>query len=215
MISKEQAETIKKQLIDNLEYFPEEKRDFIQKKVMQMDEKELFEFLKQNKLIQDQQQSPVPTQSPPQPTQTPTQPQQQCLFCSILQDKIPTYKIDENKTSLAILEINPISKGHSLIIPKKHDAKEKIPTSSFSLAKKIAKKIKSKFKPIDVKISVNQIMGHSLIEVIPFYDDTDPNKKQKAPEEELKKLQNKLEKKTRKKTRKKSKSLPKLKPRIP
>ena len=77
-----------------------------------------------------------------------------CIFCSILSESIPSYKIDENKDSIAILEINPVSKAHALIIPKEHiSTSEKIPQTAFSLAKKIVKKIKTKFKPKDVSIS--------------------------------------------------------------
>jgi len=43
-----------------------------------------------------------------------------CIFCKIVKGEIPCYKIYEDKNFLAFLDIQPISKGHTLIIPKKH-----------------------------------------------------------------------------------------------
>ncbi len=43
-----------------------------------------------------------------------------CLFCQINQKKIPAYVVAEDKYCLAFLDINPASKGHTLIITKNH-----------------------------------------------------------------------------------------------
>lgn len=43
-----------------------------------------------------------------------------CVFCKIVNDKISAKKILETKNVLCFLDINPIAKGHCLIIPKKH-----------------------------------------------------------------------------------------------
>jgi histidine triad (HIT) family protein len=45
-----------------------------------------------------------------------------CIFCKIIAGEIPSKKVFEDQIILAILDINPISEGHSLIIPKKHIA---------------------------------------------------------------------------------------------
>lgn len=225
MLSKEQADAIKKQLLQQLDKFPEEQRDFIKNKVISMNEKDFEQFLIQNKLIQPQENQSQQTQE--QPTQQTQEQEQQCIFCSIIQNKIPSYKLDENKDNIAILEINPISKAHTLIIPKEHIIETtKIPSSSFTLAKKIAKKIKSKYKPDEIKISSTKMFNHSLVEIIPLYPDTDINKRTKASEEQLKTLQKELEHHKRKPTNKKQKTtqnnqntpksnLPQLQPRIP
>lgn len=41
-----------------------------------------------------------------------------CIFCKIIKGAIPSFKIFENSTALAFFDINPISSGHALIIPK-------------------------------------------------------------------------------------------------
>ena len=46
-----------------------------------------------------------------------------CIFCKIVEGKIPSRKITETERSLAFLDAFPLTKGHALIIPKKHYAK--------------------------------------------------------------------------------------------
>lgn len=43
-----------------------------------------------------------------------------CIFCKIIAQEIPCHKIYEDEYLLAFLDINPVSYGHTLIIPKKH-----------------------------------------------------------------------------------------------
>ena len=43
-----------------------------------------------------------------------------CVFCKIVKGEIPCYKVYEDSNCLAFLDIEPFSKGHLLIIPKKH-----------------------------------------------------------------------------------------------
>ena len=43
-----------------------------------------------------------------------------CLFCKIIKGEIPSHKIYEDADTFAFLDIGPVSKGHTLIIPKNH-----------------------------------------------------------------------------------------------
>ena len=43
-----------------------------------------------------------------------------CIFCKIVKGEIPSFKIYENDQVFAFEDINPISLGHTLIVPKKH-----------------------------------------------------------------------------------------------
>ena len=45
-----------------------------------------------------------------------------CLFCKIISKEIPSYILYEDDEILVFLDINPITKGHALFIPKKHIA---------------------------------------------------------------------------------------------
>ncbi len=209
MLSKEQSEEIKKQLLLQVDKLPQENKEQIKKYISKLNGEQLEEFLKQNKI---QIQQPGVTEGA-----APLAKETQCIFCSIIKNQIPSNKIAENKKSIAILEINPLSKGHSLILPIEHTTIEKIPRQALSLAQKITKKIKTKLKPEDVKIETSSFQGHAIINVIPFYKDVPP-KKEKASEQELQKLQSKLEtkKKAPKTIRvKKISKLPEVSFRIP
>ena len=43
-----------------------------------------------------------------------------CIFCAIAAGEIPSFKVYEDDEVLAYLDINPFSKGHTLVIPKSH-----------------------------------------------------------------------------------------------
>jgi histidine triad (HIT) family protein len=45
-----------------------------------------------------------------------------CIFCKIIRGEIPSARVLETETVLAFLDINPVSKGHTLVIPKAHYA---------------------------------------------------------------------------------------------
>ena len=208
-LSKEQMEVVKKQLLKQIESSQLENKEQIKEHIQSLDEEQLEEFLKQNK---------IELSNPESEKATP-----KCIFCSIVNNEIQGYKIAENKNAVAILEINPLSKGHALIIPNEHKTIDKLPKSSLSLAQKIAKKIKKKLKPEDVKIETASIQEHAIINVIPFYKNQKVEKR-KASEEELKELQSALQAKKRSPRKKNPeanlakesiKNLPKISFRIP
>jgi len=43
-----------------------------------------------------------------------------CIFCKIVSGKVPVYKVYEDDNTLAFLDVHPLSKGHTLVIPKIH-----------------------------------------------------------------------------------------------
>jgi histidine triad (HIT) family protein len=43
-----------------------------------------------------------------------------CIFCKIVAGTIPSTKVHEDEDTLAFLDIGPVVKGHTLVIPKKH-----------------------------------------------------------------------------------------------
>lgn len=196
-ITPEQAAEIKEHLLKQLDNFPEDKREEIAKQVNAMTEEQIEAFVKQNKL---------------------THLGDQCIFCSIVANKTPSYKIAEDKNFIAILEINPLSKGHILIVPKEH--LEKIPESAQSLIQEISTKLKERYSPQEIKIKEIKIMNHAILEIIPIYGDE--TEKHEASEEELTQLKEELTKPSEKKQQSLPKEetkpierIPILKPRIP
>lgn len=43
-----------------------------------------------------------------------------CIFCKIIKKEIPSYTIYEDELIKVFLDVNPVSNGHMLVIPKKH-----------------------------------------------------------------------------------------------
>lgn len=193
-ITEEEASKIKEHLSTQLENFPEDKRSQIKEQINSMTTEQVEIFIKQNGL---------------------THLGGQCIFCSIIANKTPSFKIASDNDNIAILELSPLSKGHTLIVPKEH--LDKVPESARNFAQEISKKLQKKFNPNEIKINELQIMKHALIEVIPIYGDE--SEKRQATEEELKILQEEILKPEEIKIEKESKpakeDIPILPPRIP
>ena len=43
-----------------------------------------------------------------------------CIFCQIIEGEIPSYTVYEDETTYAFLDVNPLSRGHTLVIPREH-----------------------------------------------------------------------------------------------
>ena len=183
MLPEEQLPQIKQQIIQQIESnFPEDKKPSAIEQVNSMGPEELEQFLIQNNLVKT---SGEGKNLPPQ-----------CIFCSIVSGKVQSQKIDESEEAVAVLEINPISKGHTLIIPKQHiESKDKIPKSILIFAKQIAEKIKAKLNPKDISISSANMFGHEIINILPVYEDeTLQSQKHQASPEELEEVLRKINK---------------------
>jgi histidine triad (HIT) family protein len=96
---------------------------------------------------------------------------QKGIFRSIVDGEIKSFVITESKDAIAVLDIKPISKGHSIIIPKKPVVEAKsLPNSCFSLAKKIAKKTSKKLNAKSSEIQTEYKFGEMILNIIPIYD---------------------------------------------
>ena len=70
------------------------------------------------------------------------------IFTRIVNGEIPCYRVAETEDYLAFLDINPLRKGHTLVIPKKEvdylfDLDEETYTGLFTFAKKVAKAVEA------------------------------------------------------------------------
>ncbi|KAF8333506.1 HIT-like protein [Cantharellus anzutake] len=65
-----------------------------------------------------------------------------CIFCKIIKGEIPALKLVETEKVISFLDINPLAKGHSLVIPKYHAEKfHELPDDYVSDVLPVAKKI--------------------------------------------------------------------------
>ena len=84
----------------------------------------------------------------------------QCIFCKIINKEIPGHILFENEHVLAFLDISQTTKGHTLIIPKKHvedvfSMNEEDMTHVFSVVPKIANALKTTFNAEGMNIVNN------------------------------------------------------------
>ena len=109
---------------------------------------------------------------------------QNCIFCKIIQGEIPSAKVYEDEEVFAFLDISQVTKGHTLIIPKKHveniyETNEEIASSLFARVPKIANALKKAYQPAGINILNNngkaagQTVFHIHIHLIPRYDESD------------------------------------------
>ena len=102
-----------------------------------------------------------------------------CIFCKILKDEVPSYKIYEDDLVYAFLDINPDSIGHTLIIPKNHTLDiDTIDDETFAHIKVIASILK---KRMEEKLNIDgltliqnngniQDVKHFHMHLKPYYD---------------------------------------------
>jgi len=98
-----------------------------------------------------------------------------CIFCRIGKKEIPSKTIYEDSAHIAFLDIKPYTKGHTLLIPKKHYAQflelpKKEVSGLFALAQELGKKLKA---ALDAQLIFLSVMGeeipHTHIHLIPYY----------------------------------------------
>ncbi len=103
---------------------------------------------------------------------------QDCIFCKILKKEIPAKIVFENESNIAFLDNHPISKGHTIIVPKKHyqnleDIPEEILCETLKTVKNVAKLLRSKLKIEGYNILQNnfeaagQAIRHFHVHIIP------------------------------------------------
>ena len=107
-----------------------------------------------------------------------------CIFCKIVANEIPSKKIYEDDLVLGMLDISQTTKGHSLVLPKKHyDNILEMPKEELDhminvvqdLSKQLINKLDA--KGINVLTNINEAAGqsvlHAHIHLIPRYNEND------------------------------------------
>jgi len=103
-----------------------------------------------------------------------------CIFCKIVDGKIPSAKVYENAFVIGFLDIMPANKGHCLIVPKKHattlvEMDDKDLSATIMAAKKVAMALSLSFGNGSFNMVMNngkeagQIVSHAHIHIIPRF----------------------------------------------
>lgn len=123
------------------------------------------------------------------------------IFSKIAAGEIPSYKCAENEKFYAFLDINPIQKGHTLVIPRREvdylfDMDDDELAEMIVFAKKVAVAIKKAFPCRKVGMAVLGLeVAHAHIHLVPMQSEKDlsfSNPKLKLSDEEFKEIANSI-----------------------
>ena len=97
-----------------------------------------------------------------------------CTFCKIIAGSLPSHRVYEDSYSIAILSIDPISDGHTLVIPKNHTPKfwqmedDQEYINLMLTARKIAQALNKTFHPEHIlELAEGLDINHVHIHIIP------------------------------------------------
>ncbi len=119
------------------------------------------------------------------------------IFTKIIRGEIPSYKVAENDKFYAFLDISPLQKGHTLVVPKQEidyffDIEDDLMKDYICFAKKIAVAIKKAYPCEKVGMTVIGLeVRHSHIHLVPMHKEGDlnfANEKLSFTEEEFKEI---------------------------
>ena len=108
-----------------------------------------------------------------------------CIFCKIIDQEIPSYKIYEDEKVYAFLDISQATKGHTLVVPKQHvndifEYDENLAADLFTRIPKIARALEKAFHEMEGLNIINnnkelayQSVFHSHVHLIPRYSKKD------------------------------------------
>jgi len=126
------------------------------------------------------------------------------IFTRILEGEIPCHKIAEDENYFAFLDINPLTEGHTLVIPKREedyifDLTDEELAKMFVFAKKVAKMIRDAIPCLRIGVSVLGLeVPHTHVHLVPMntMDDMNfANPKLKLTAEELASIATRITKK--------------------
>jgi len=95
-----------------------------------------------------------------------------CVFCMILAGKIPAAKVYDDERTLAFMDINPLSRGHCLVVTKAHaatlyDAEVEDLKAAIATAKKVAGALRKALSPDG--LNVLQANGAAAFQSVPHF----------------------------------------------
>ena len=103
------------------------------------------------------------------------------IFTKIIKGEISSFKVLENEDFIAFLDVNPVNKGHTLVVPKLqidyiYDLPEDIFSKLFIFSKKVSQMLKNSFRCNRIGISIVGLeVPHAHIHLIPINNIEDMN----------------------------------------
>jgi histidine triad (HIT) family protein len=125
-----------------------------------------------------------------------------CIFCKIVAGELPAEKVDEDEHTIAFMDLNPWTRGHALVVPRRHstdllEIDEEDLANTASAAKRLAARMKERLGAEGVNLlnacgeAAWQSVFHFHIHVIPRWSDDPlqlPTRPEQADMDELAKI---------------------------
>ena len=101
-----------------------------------------------------------------------------CIFCKIIEGEAPAYRVYEDDMTMAFLDVNPVTDGHTLVVPKHHEARiERLPSDYYDavwatvhrLISPVEKAMDASASNIDIHNgrAAGQLIPHVHVHIIP------------------------------------------------
>jgi len=122
-----------------------------------------------------------------------------CIFCAIIAGEVPAETVDEDEHTVAFMDINPWTRGHALIVPRRHSPNlyeiddEDLSRTAIA-ARRLARRMRERLRCDGMNLlnatepAAWQTIFHFHIHVIPRYEDDPlelPTRPQQAEAEDL------------------------------
>jgi histidine triad (HIT) family protein len=122
-----------------------------------------------------------------------------CIFCKIAAGELPSEIVQEDEHALAFMDLNPWTRGHALVIPRRHskdlyEVGDEDLRQTFAAAKRLAERMRDALSCDGVNLlnacgpAAWQTVFHFHVHVIPRYEDDPlqlPTRPRQADQEEL------------------------------
>jgi histidine triad (HIT) family protein len=104
-----------------------------------------------------------------------------CIFCQMVDGDIPSHTVYEDDTTLAFLDINPLSRGHTLVVPKAHhervnDLPDDLAADLFGTLPSLTDRVEAAVEADATTVAVNngtaagQEVPHVHVHVVPRFE---------------------------------------------
>ena len=119
------------------------------------------------------------------------------IFSKIIAGEVPCYKIYEDEKTFAFLDINPESRGHTLVVPKVevdkvYDLSEEDYSALWQAVKKIARNMESVLKRRTLMKVIGTDVPHAHVHLMPLDEKWEAGKTLSLSEDEFKEIQKEL-----------------------
>jgi histidine triad (HIT) family protein len=106
---------------------------------------------------------------------------EECVFCKIIKGKLPSAKVYEDAQVVAFLDIAPVNKGHTLVVPKDHyenifEVPEEVLAKIIKVTKLLSKAVQQAVEADGITLhqangsAAGQVIMHFHIHIMPRYE---------------------------------------------